>query len=82
MPPFQDIVNHARNKNLTLVHQNEQIQNIMTTSGYFCLYFLNEMNKGNSYYNLLKVLNTHDTMDNEKFIEQYFKNISIIYITK
>ena len=76
MQPFQEIVNHARNKNLTLVHQNDQIQNIMTTTcGYFCLYFLNETNKGNSYYDLLNVFNIHDTMDNEKFIEQYFKNI-------
>ena len=47
-----------------------------TTSGYF----LNEMNKGNSYYDLLKVFDIHDTMYNEKFIEQYFKNMKLIYI--
>ena len=47
MPPFQEIVDHARSKNLTLLHQNNQIQNINTsTCGYFCFYFLNEMNKG------------------------------------
>ena len=63
MAPFQEIVNHARNKNLTLVHQNDQIQNIITTTcGYFCLYFLNEIDKGNSYYDLLKVFNIHDTV--------------------
>ena len=44
MPPFQEIVNHSKRKNLTLLHQNNQIQNINTTTcGYFCLYFLNEM---------------------------------------
>ena len=76
MPPFQEIVNHAKKKNLTLLHQNNQIQNMYTTTcGYFCLYFLNEMNKGNSYYDLLKVFNTNDTMKNETFIEHYFKNI-------
>ena len=76
LPPFQEIVNHARKKNLTLLHQNNQIQNINTTTcGYFCLYFLNEMNKGISYFNLLKVFDIHDTIKNEKFIEQYFKNI-------
>ena len=32
MPPFQKIVNHSRKENLTLVHQNNQIQNIMTTT--------------------------------------------------
>ena len=40
-PPFQEIVNHAKEWNLTLLHQNRQIQNLYTsTCGYFCLYFL------------------------------------------
>ena len=68
MPPFQEIVNHAKTKNMTLLHQNNQIQNINTTTcGYFCLYFLNEMSKGRSYYDLLKVFNIHNTMKNEKY---------------
>ena len=63
MAPFQEIVNHSRIKKLTLVHQNNQIQNIMTTPcGYSCLHFLNKMNKGNSYYDLLKVFDMHDTV--------------------
>ena len=76
MPPFQEIVDHARKKNSILLHQNNQIQNINTTTcGYFCLYFLNEMSKGRSYYDLLKVFNIHNTMKNEKYIENYFKNM-------
>ena len=76
LPPFQEIVNHARRQNLTLLHQNNQIQNINTTTcGYFRLYFLNEMNKGKTYFDLLKVFHIDDTMKNEKFIERYFKNI-------
>ena len=76
LPPFQEIINHARKKNLTLLHQNNQIQNLMTTTcGYFCLYFLNEMNKGKSYFDLLQVFDLNDTMKNEKFIARYFKNI-------
>ena len=76
MPPFQEIVDHARKKKLILLHQNNQIQNINTTTcGYFCLYFLNEMSKGRSYYDLLKVFNIHNTMKNEKYIENYFKNM-------
>ena len=40
MPPFQEIVNHAKKKNMTLLHQSDQIQNLLTTTcGYFCLYF-------------------------------------------
>ena len=45
-----------------------------TTCGYFCLYFKKKMKKGN-YYDLLKVFNIHDTMYNENFIQEYFKNI-------
>ena len=76
MPPFQEIVDHAKRKNLTLLHQSDQIQNLLTTTcGYFCLYFLNEMSKGRSYYDLLKVFNIHNTIKNEKYIENYFKNM-------
>ena len=76
MPPFQEIVNHAKRENLTLLHQDNQIQDIETTTcGYFCLYFLNEMNKGNSYFNLLKPFDIHDVMNTEKFIKHYFENI-------
>ena len=76
LPPFQEIVNHAKKKNLTLLHQNDQIQNVMTTTcGYFCLHFLNEMNKGRTYFDLLEVFDIHDTINNEKFIELYFKQI-------
>jgi len=75
MPPFQEIVNHAKKKNLTLLHQNQQLQNLYTaTCGWFCLYFLNEMHKGNDYFDLLQVF-SFDTMENEKFIEKYFTNI-------
>ena len=71
MPPFQEMVNHAKRANIKLVHQSDQLQSLMTTTcGYFCLYFLNEMSNGRSYYDLLKVFD--DTMENEKFIENYF----------
>ena len=74
--PFQEMVNHAKKKNLTLLHQNNQIQNLLTTTrGYFCLYFLNEMNKGKTYFDLLQVFDLNDTIKNERFIARYFKNI-------
>jgi len=51
MPPFQEIVNHAKKKNLTLPHPIQQIQNLCTTTcRYFSLYFLNEMHKGSPYF--------------------------------
>ena len=75
MVPFQEILNHAKARNLTLLHQNQQIQNLYsTTCGYFCLYFLNEMHKNVDYFDLLQVF-SFDTMKNELFIEKYFKNV-------
>ena len=75
MQPFQELVNHAKRKNLTLLHQNQQLQNLYTTTcGYFCLYFLNEMHKDGDYFDLLQVF-SFDTNKNEKFIENYFKRL-------
>jgi len=75
LPPFQEIVDHAKKKYLTLLHQNQQIQNLYSsTCGYFCLYFFNEMHKGTDYFDLLQVF-SFDTDKNEKFIADYFKNI-------
>ena len=75
MPPFQEILNHAKERNLTLLHQNQQIQNLYTTTcGYFCLYFLNEKHENVDYFDLLQVF-SFDTNKNEKFIENYFKKL-------
>ena len=75
LPPFEELVNHAKRKNLTLLHQNQQIQNLYTsTCGYFCLYFLNEMHKDGDYFDLLQVFSS-DTNKNEKFIENYFRRL-------
>ena len=35
MAPFQEIVNQAKEKNLTLLHQNAQIQNLSTDTPVF-----------------------------------------------
>ena len=75
LPPFQELVDHAKRKNLTLLHQDQQLQNLYTTTcGYFCLYFLNEMNKGKDYFDLLQVF-SNDTYKNEEFIEKYFRKL-------
>ena len=76
MPPFQEILDHAKERNITLLHQDQQIQNLYTTTcGYFCLYFLNEMHKNVDYFDLLQVFDT-DTNKNEKFIENYFRGVT------
>jgi len=72
LPPFQEIVDHAKKENLTLLHQNQQIQNLYSsTCGYFGSYFLKEMHKGTDYFDLLQVFG-FDTMKNEAFIEIFY----------
>ena len=48
MMPFQEMVDHAKKQNVTLLHQDQQIQNLYSTylRMVLSLYFLNEMNKG------------------------------------
>ena len=76
MPPFREIIDHAKEQNLTLLHQNQQIQNLYaSTCGYFCLYFLNEMHKNVDYFDLLQVF-SFDAMKNELFIEKYFYKLA------
>ena len=76
MPPFQEILDHAKERNLILLHQDQQIQNLYTTTcGFFSLYFLNEMHKNVDYFDLLQVF-SFDTMKNELFIEKYFKKLA------
>ena len=60
---------------LTLLRQNQQLQNLYTTTcGYFCFFFKNEMHKNGDYFNLLQVF-SFDTNKNEKFIENYFRRL-------
>ena len=40
--------------------------------GYLCMYFLDEMNKGKSFLEVLKPLLLTDKMYNEEFIINYF----------
>ena len=76
MAPFQELVNHAVRKNLTLLHQDQQIQNLYTTTcGFYCLYFLNEMHKGREYLDILKVFSL-DTNENEQFKAKYFRGVT------
>ena len=47
-----------------------------STCGYFCVYFLDEMHRGNDYFDLLQVFDA-DTTKNERFIEKYFKALEL-----
>ena len=76
MQPFQELVDHAKRKNLNSITSKPTITEsyIRRRVDTICLYFLNEMNKGVDYFDLLQVFSS-DTNKNEAFIERYFKKL-------
>ena len=39
MPPLQEIVNHAKRENVTLLHQDQQLQNLYSSMWLLCFIF-------------------------------------------
>lgn len=44
--------------------------------GYYCLYYIRESDKGKSFYNICKPFSIINPLNNEKFIINYFNNIT------
>ena len=75
MPPFQEIVDHAKRKKLNSTAQTSKYKIfILVLVAIFACIFLNEMHKNGDYFNLLQVF-SFNTNKNEKFIENYFKHL-------
>ena len=56
-----------------VIWNSSQYQNIKSVlCGYYCLYFLHQWAQGKDFYDILKPLSLSDTMQNEKFIKEYF----------
>ena len=54
---------------------NFPIQDILSLKcGYYCLCFLNEMNKGKKYKEILNMF-SHDTKSNEKILVKYINTL-------
>ena len=73
MPYPEEYKARAKYDKVKEVYNTNQYQHIESLlCGYFCLYFLNEMNKGKSFSEVLKPLMINDTIYNEEFITNYF----------
>ena len=76
LQPFQEIVNHAKK---TKSHIDTSIRSITkyVYNNLWILLFvlLDQMNKGNGYFDLLQAFDINDINKNERLIENYFKNI-------
>ena len=56
-----------------VIWNSSQFQNIKSVlCGYYCLYFLHQWAQGKDFYDILKPFSLSDTMQNEKFIKEYF----------
>ena len=82
MPPFQELVDYARQENLTLLHQDDQIQNLWSMTCLYYLYFLNEMYQGQSYLTLMQPFTVHVAIKNEKLKKTFLKKFSFIYLSR
>ena len=74
LPPPQEFMDYVDELKMKYkFNYGNPIQKIESVRcGYFCLYFLNEINKGKSFYKLLKVFSLSDQDYNENFINEYF----------
>ena len=74
LPPPQEFVDYVNGLKMKYKYNyGNPIQKIESVRcGYYCLYFLNEIRKGKSFYNLLKVFNLNNQNYNEDFIKEYF----------
>ena len=69
MPYPEEYKARAKRDNVKVVYKINHDQHIKSLlCGYFCIYFLNELNKGKSFSEVLKPLLTTDTIYNEEFI--------------
>ena len=74
IPPPVEFVEYAGEKQI-IYNYGHPIQDILSVRcGYCCLYFLNKISKGKSFYDVLKVFSLKDPSKNEKFIKEYFLN--------
>lgn len=72
--PFPNELKLSNNKQIE--YNNTHYQNEFSSScGWFCIYFINELNNGKSYYDTMYNFDIHNQSNNEKYIKNYFKNL-------
>lgn len=71
-----ELVHLSDRLGVNYLFNSTQYQDLMSVlCGYYCLYFVNESNKGKSYYEILRPFSHTDTQFNERLIVEYFKSL-------
>ena len=70
MPPPQELINKTDDR---LVYNSSQYQNLKSVlCGYFCMLFIIEMYRTGDYHHFIRLLSETDSIENEKFVTDYF----------
>ena len=73
LQPATEIVKFLKSTGKNILMNSSQIQDISTiTCGYWGIYFIKELSKGNSFYDIMYNLDQDPTKHNEMFIRNYF----------
>ena len=71
-----EVVELSERMGLNYRYNSTQYQDLNSVlCGYWCLYFVNESQKGRSYYDILKPFSHTDTQFNECLIIEYFRSL-------
>ena len=71
-----EVVELSHTLGLNYIYNSTQYQDLNSVlCGYWCLYFVNESQKGRSYYDILKPFSHTDTQFNERMIVDYFQSL-------
>ena len=73
MPPPVEFVQYAKRIGKQIIfNSGHAIQDLRSVRcGYYCLYFLNEIQE-KTFYEVLSVFSLNESMKNERFIKEYF----------
>lgn len=67
-PPEELVQKHKK-----IIFNTSQLQDLNSSKcGFYCIYFLNEISKGKSLYDVIYSLNQFYQNKNEKMMERYF----------
>ena len=69
----EEIVHLSNILRVNYLYNSSQYQDLSSVlCGYYCIYWINELNKGKTYYDTIKVFKKTDTKFNERLIKSYF----------
>lgn len=70
LPPPQELIEKTDDK---IVYNSSQYQNMKSVlCGYYCIMFINELQRTGDYYHFVDMFSKKDTIANERLVVDYF----------